>query len=45
MRLLAIDYLTTSQFSAEAVQKALSESEIAKSPAVLIKAKKYTENQ
>ena len=45
MRLLAIDYLTTSQFPAEAVQKALSESEIAKSPAVLIKAKKYTENQ
>jgi hypothetical protein len=45
MRLLAIDYLTTSQFPAEAVQKALSESEIAKSPAVLIKAKKYIENQ
>jgi len=45
MRLLAIDYLTTSQFPAEAVQKALSESEIAKSPAVLIKARKYIENQ
>ncbi len=45
MRLLAIDYLTTSQFPADAVQKALSESEISKSPAVLIKAKKYIENK
>jgi hypothetical protein len=45
MRLLAIEYLTNEQVSEDILQQALNESEVAQSPAVLIKMRKYLENK
>jgi len=45
MRLLAMDYLTNDQFSPDRLQQALNESEVAMSPAVMIKMRKYIDTK
>ncbi len=45
MRLLAIDYLTEDQVSPDILQKALIESEVPQSPAVMIKMRNYLEKK
>jgi hypothetical protein len=45
MRLLAIDYLINEKVSSETLQKTLDESEVAQSPAVMIKMRNYLEKE
>ncbi|TFG96969.1 MAG: hypothetical protein E4H13_11545 [Calditrichales bacterium] len=45
MRLLAIDFLTKNNFSSDSLKRALSESTVPQSPAVMIKLKKYIEQK
>jgi hypothetical protein len=45
MRLLAIDYLTEDQVSPDMLEKALNESDVPQSPAVMIKMRNYLEKR
>jgi hypothetical protein len=45
MRLLAVDYLTRDQVPPDVLQQAINESEVNQSPAVMIKMRKYIDEQ